>query len=199
VYEDLGSGCIADLSAYGVSEPLVADSLRAGVNLVSFSGDKLLGGPQAGVLAGDTNLVARVRRNPMFRAVRLDKVMYQALETTLQHYLFEEYDAIPALRMIRMSAAQIRDRAAKLVGSIPRADIVPGESVIGGGSTPEQAIPTYLIRVECSDSAATAEALRTGEPAVVARIENDRLLIDLRTVDPEEEAPLVAALQARSR
>ena len=107
LYEDLGSGCVADLRAFGVEEPLVADSIRAGVNLVSFSGDKLLGGPQAGILAGDAKLVARLRRNPMFRALRLDKLIYQALETTLRNLVLERWDQIPALRMISQSSEEL--------------------------------------------------------------------------------------------
>ncbi len=106
LYEDLGSGCVADLRAFGVNEPLVSDSLRAGVNLVSFSGDKLLGGPQAGILAGDAKLVARLRRNPMFRALRLDKLIYQALETTLRNLVLERWDQVPALRMISQSSEE---------------------------------------------------------------------------------------------
>ena len=118
VYEDLGSGCIVDLREYGVNEPLAQDSLGAGVNLISFSGDKLLGGPQAGIIAGDAELVARVRRNPLFRALRQDKLFHQAMETTLRHILLGELDCVPALRMIRMTAAQIRMRAEALAGRI---------------------------------------------------------------------------------
>ena len=112
VYEDLGSGCVADLRAFGVDEPLVADSIRAGASLVSFSGDKLLGGPQAGILAGEPRLVTRLRRNPMFRALRLDKLISQALETTLRNLLLQRWDQIPALRMISFSSHQLRARAA---------------------------------------------------------------------------------------
>ena len=117
VYEDLGSGCVTDLSAFGIDEPVVSDSLKAGASLVSFSGDKLLGGPQAGILAGNPDLVARLRRNPLFRALRLDKLIYQALETTLRHLLMERWDAVPALAMIRQPAAEIRDRAEALLGA----------------------------------------------------------------------------------
>ena len=120
-----------------------AESLRAGADLVSFSGDKLLGGPQAGILAGKPEIVARLRRNPMFRALRLDKLIYQALENTLRALVFEQWDRIPALRMIRMSADEIRERAERLLAQSPSlgARVEPGESVIGGGSTPEQSIP----------------------------------------------------------
>src|SRR5271163_4844949 len=115
VYEDLGSGCVVDL---GLNEPLAQDSLKAGANLISFSGDKMLGGPQAGIVAGDAELVARVRRNPLFRALRQDKVFYQAMEGTLRHILLGELDCVPALRMIRMSADEIRRRAEALAGRL---------------------------------------------------------------------------------
>jgi L-seryl-tRNA(Ser) seleniumtransferase len=198
VYEDLGSGCVLDLRPYGIDEPLVADSLRDGADLVSFSGDKLLGGPQAGILAGKPEIVSRLRRNPMFRALRVDKTIYQILETTLRNLLLERWEKIPALGMIRSSAAQIRARAEgilPLLAGMP-AKIVEGESVIGGGSTPEQALPTYLISIECEQVTAVERRLREGDPPVVARIEEDRLLIDLRTVRAEEEPPLVKALLA---
>jgi len=200
VYEDLGSGCIVDLRAFGIEEPLVADSLRAGADLVSFSGDKLLGGPQAGILAGKAKIVARLRRNPMFRALRLDKMIYQALETTLRHVLLEHWEQVPALRMIRQSAAEIRERAAGLLDSLPglRAQLVPGESVIGGGATPEQSIPTWLIAIECADDEAAQRRLRANNPPVIARVEEGRLLLDLRTVLREEETELASALQALS-
>src|SRR5579871_799526 len=105
LYEDLGSGCLVHLSPFGISEPTVAESFHAGVNLVSFSGDKLLGGPQAGLLVGDAELVTRLRRNPLFRALRLDKLITQALETTLRHLVFENWDEIPALQMIRTTTS----------------------------------------------------------------------------------------------
>jgi L-seryl-tRNA(Ser) seleniumtransferase len=195
VYEDLGSGCLVDLTHWGVSEPVASESLRAGVNLISFSGDKLLGGPQAGILAGDPELVLRLRRNPMFRALRLDKLIYSALETTLRHVLFCRSESIPAMRMIAMPAEQIRDRAQSLVerAGLP-ADIVAGRSVIGGGSTPDQALPTWLVALKTTRSNDVERELRTGDPAVIARIENDRLVLDLRTVFESEEEQLAAAL-----
>jgi L-seryl-tRNA(Ser) seleniumtransferase len=200
VYEDLGSGCVVDLRPFGVDEPLVRESLSAGADLVSFSGDKLLGGPQAGMLAGKADLVARLRRNPMFRALRLDKLIYQALENTLRALVLEQWERIPALRMIRMSAEELRARAERMVESTPglQARIEPGESVIGGGSTPEQSIPTWLIAIEPADVVAAEKKLRTGDPPVIARIEDERLLLDLRTVFPEEEEELRRALQALS-
>jgi L-seryl-tRNA(Ser) seleniumtransferase len=196
LYEDLGSGCIVDLRPFGIDEPLVRDSLAAGASLVSFSGDKLLGGPQAGILAGQPELVARLRRNPLFRALRLDKLAYQALGNTLRHLLFEAWERIPALAMIRQPAAAIRSRAEALLARLPRlpASLLEGQSVIGGGATPEQSLPTWLIAVEGNASRAE-KRLRHGNPPVVARIQNDTLLLDLRTVFPEEEEELAAALE----
>jgi L-seryl-tRNA(Ser) seleniumtransferase len=197
VYEDLGSGCVVDLRPFGIEEPLVADSLKAGADLVSFSGDKLLGGPQAGILAGKAEIVTRLRRNPLFRALRLDKFIYQALENTLRNLLLERWDAVPALAMIRQTAGEIRARAEKLAAGVPEthAEVVPGNSVIGGGATPDQAIATWLIAIACPGLAAAEARLRAGDPPVIARIEDERLLLDLRTVLPEEEAELAAALR----
>jgi L-seryl-tRNA(Ser) seleniumtransferase len=198
VYEDLGSGCVVDLRAFGINEPLATDSLHAGVDLISFSGDKLLGGPQAGILAGKPEIVARLRRNPMFRALRLDKLIYQALDTTLRALLLEQWDRIPALEMIRMSADKIRERADRLVAraALRHARVEQGQSVIGGGSTPEQSIPTWLIAIGCKDVVAAERQLRLSDPPVIARIEDGRLLVDLRTVFPEEEEELARALSA---
>ncbi len=198
LYEDLGSGCVADLRAFGVEEPLVADSLRAGVNLVSFSGDKLLGGPQAGIIAGDAELVARLRRNPMFRALRLDKLIYQALENTLRNLVLERWDRIPALRMISQSGRDLRARAEHFCAGLDglRVEVIEGSSMIGGGSTPGQPLKSWLIAMDCADVAEAERRCRWNDPPVVARIENGRLLIDLRTVFPSEEDELVRAIRA---
>jgi len=198
VYEDLGSGCMADLSGAGLDEPLAAASLAAGADLVSFSGDKLLGGPQAGILAGRPDLVERLRRNPMYRALRLDKLIYQALARTLADLLFERWDRIPALRMIRLSAAEIRERAQRLLASLEgvRAELTPGRSVVGGGSTPEQSLETWLIAISPARAAEMERRLRAADPPVIARVEQDRVLLDLRTVFPEEEAELAAAVRS---
>jgi L-seryl-tRNA(Ser) seleniumtransferase len=197
VYEDLGSGCVVDLRAFGIDEPLVADSIRAGANLVSFSGDKLLGGPQAGILAGDRELIARLRRNPMFRALRLDKLIYQALETTLRNLLLERWDQIPALSMISQSAADMRVRAERLASRLDgiRTTVVEGSSLIGGGSTPERPLQSWLIAVQCDDVVKAEERCRMSDPPVVARIENGRLLFDLRTVFQWEEEELVRVIR----
>jgi L-seryl-tRNA(Ser) seleniumtransferase len=206
LYEDLGSGCVVDLRAFGpgtfgMDEPLVADSIRAGVNLVSFSGDKLLGGPQAGILAGDTELVARLRRNPMFRALRLDKLIYQSLELTLRNLVLERWDQIPALRMILQSSEELRARSERLLGRLDgvRAEVMEGSSVIGGGSTPGQPLRTWLIAIDCADVMEVERRCRLGDPPVIARIEDGRLLLDLRTVFARDEEQLAAAIRAATK
>ena len=194
VYEDLGSGCLVDLRSFGVDEPLVSESIHDGADLVSFSGDKLLGGPQAGILAGKADLIARLRRNPLFRALRLDKLIYQALEATLRNLLLERWHCVPALAMIRQSADEVRVRAEALAARLPGAEVRPGESVIGGGSTPDQSIPTWLVAIACDDVVEFERRLRLSDPPVIARVEDDRLMVDLRTVFVDEEAELTRAL-----
>jgi L-seryl-tRNA(Ser) seleniumtransferase len=208
VYEDLGSGCLADLSASGINEPVARASCDAGVDIVSFSGDKLLGGPQAGIIAGKREFIDRIRRNPLFRALRVDKLTIAALEVTLNAYLRGALDEIPALRMIRATADDIAQRAEALAGKLRRAlanasvaiDTRPGFSVIGGGSTPDQQLPTHLISVSSSQFSPATLETRLRKPAsgppVIARIEDERLILDLRTVFPDEEPALVAAIVA---
>jgi L-seryl-tRNA(Ser) seleniumtransferase len=172
--------------------------------LVTFSGDKLLGGPQAGIIAGKPEWVRRIRRNPLFRALRVDKLTYAALEATLRDYLFGRYDRIPVLRMIRADAEEIRRRTERFVSGLRLGEsasiaVEAGESVLGGGSTPDQSVPTTLIHIRPApgQSAGRVEQrLRRGSPAVVARIEDDCLLIDLRTVQPAQESSLADALQS---
>jgi len=189
LYEDLGSGCIADLP---IREPLVRESLEAGVNLVSFSGDKLLGGQQAGILTGDADLVARTRKNPLFRALRVDKVVIKGLAETLQRLIFAKYDEIPALKMLRTSADEIRARAEKLRERVPSLEIIEGRSVAGGGSTPDQSLPTWLLAIS-GDVVAIEKKLRAKN--IIARIENNKVVLDLRTVFPEEEDDLIASIR----
>jgi len=196
VYEDLGSGCLADLRPFGIDEPMVSESLQAGADLVSFSGDKLLGGPQAGVLAGRAELVARLRRNPLFRALRVDKMIYAALETSLRNTLFERWDAVPALAMIRQTAANVHARAQALLARFQDldAEILHGRSVIGGGATPDQSLDTWLISPNVADVVDAERRLRGGDPPVIGRIEDERLVLDLRTVLPVEEEELARQL-----
>jgi L-seryl-tRNA(Ser) seleniumtransferase len=189
LYEDLGSGCIAELP---IREPLVKESLEAGVNLVSFSGDKLLGGQQAGILTGDADLVARMRKNPLFRALRVDKLVVKGLAETLRELIFAKYDEIPALKMLRMSADEIRARAEKIRLLVPGLVIIEGRSVAGGGSTPDQSLATWLLAMS-GDVVQIERKLRAKR--IIARIENEKVVIDLRTVFPEEEDELVRVLR----
>ncbi|MHB8734008.1 MAG: L-seryl-tRNA(Sec) selenium transferase [Terriglobales bacterium] len=200
VAEDLGSGCLVDLEKAGLAhEPRVGESLAAGVDVVMYSGDKLLGGPQAGLLGGRRTVLDAIRANPMFRALRVDRLTYAALAATLQAYAREDYAAIPALRMIFDTT--IGARAQAFVARLPpeyHAHLRNGQSVIGGGTTPGQGLPTTLIALQPQRfKVADLEArLRAGSPPVVTRIEDDRLLLDLRTVFPEQEAELERALRA---
>lgn len=205
IYEDLGSGCLIDLSPSGITEPVAKASLEAGATVVTFSGDKMLGGPQAGIIAGQKEIVARIRRNPLFRALRVDKLTIAALEATLQAYRRGQYDEIPALRMIRSTREELRKRsenfAERLAPSIPgdaKVEILGGFSVIGGGSTPDQQLPGEVITITSArhSPASLEEHLRKTKNStpVIARIEDDRLVIDLRTVFPEEEPALASAL-----
>ncbi|MDR1729029.1 MAG: L-seryl-tRNA(Sec) selenium transferase [Acidobacteriota bacterium] len=203
--EDIGSGCLADLRPYGIAdEPMVRESLDAGVALVSFSGDKLLGGPQAGVIAGEEKLVAPIRRNPLMRTYRVDKLVYGALQATLDSYRRGRALAeVPVLRMISMTKGELARRARgfarRLRAALPedvRVRVIDGDSVIGGGSCPDCFLPTKLVALESGRArpAAVEARLRSGEPPAVIRVEEDRALIDLRTVFPEQEAVLVKAL-----
>lgn len=198
LYEDLGSGCIADLRPFGVNEPLVGNSLKAGASLVSFSGDKLLGGPQCGIIAGDDNLVTRIRRNPLYRAFRVDKLIIQALETTLRHLLFRNWEALPALRMIMTPESALQARAERVAGGIRRAQPVvrPDRSPIGGGSTPDQALPTWVIELSSGNASQLERRFRSMAVPVIARIENDRVILDMRTISDDEEADLIEAVNA---
>jgi L-seryl-tRNA(Ser) seleniumtransferase len=198
VYEDLGSGCLIDLRAYGVNEPLVEDSFSAGANLVSFSCDKLLGGPQSGIVAGDDALVARVRRNPLYRAFRIDKLLIEALENTLRILLSCRYAAIPTLEMIAESSASVRARAERVATLLHtlHPEVIASETAIGGGSTPDQVLPTFVIQLNLQPVTRVERLLRLGSPPVIARIEKDRLLLDMRTVAPSEEDTLALAVLA---
>ena len=204
VLEDLGSGEIFDLRQVGVQgEPMIADSLRAGVDVVTYSGDKLLGGPQAGLISGNRELVAKIRGNPLFRALRVDKMFYAALEATLLAYLREDYDSIPALRMMRLTDEQLVHRARQLAERLREecpgvlAEVMESRSVIGGGSAPGATLPTRVVAITSGQLGADAllERLRAWETPIIARVEDERVLLDLRTVDPAQEAAIVAAIK----
>jgi L-seryl-tRNA(Ser) seleniumtransferase len=199
--EDLGSGALVDLATFGVaSEPSVLDSLRAGVDVVTYSGDKLLGGPQSGLISGRRDLVARMRSNSLFRALRVDKLTYAALEATLLAYAKRDHDAIPALKMMRLTKDEIGRRAEAVAARVraPKlpVEVIDGESVIGGGAAPSSVLPTRLLAVSCDGLSADelAARLRASDPAIIARVEEGRVLLDLRTVFPEQDEVIVRAL-----
>ena len=203
--EDLGSGALFDLSLVGVgNEPGVADSLRAGVDIVTYSGDKLLGGPQAGILSGRSDLISRMRSNSLFRALRVDKLTYAALEATLLAYVKRDYDSVPTLRMIRLNKEDVNKRADALAEQLRKKgfliDIIDGESVIGGGAAPTAVLPTTLIAISLPGVTANElEArLRSSDPPVIARVENGQVLFDLRTVFLEQDAILANTLKKLS-
>jgi L-seryl-tRNA(Ser) seleniumtransferase len=199
--EDQGSGALFNLQSVGVSgENGVLDSLRAGVDVVLYSGDKLLGGPQAGILSGRGDLVARMRSNSLFRALRVDKLTYAALEATLLAYVKQDYNSIPALRMMHFTKEEITHRAEALAVQVARPEIevavIDGESVIGGGAAPSAVLPTKLLALSCHGVSADelAAQLRTAETPVIVRVEDGRVLVDLRTVFPEQTEVLASML-----
>jgi len=206
--EDLGSGALFDLRMVGINEePGVLDSLRAGVHLVTYSGDKLLGGPQAGLISGRADLVQKMRSNSLFRALRVDKLTYAALEATLLAYVKRDYNTVPALRMMQTSKEEIGKRAERMVKSLsdknvrptqPALEIIDGESLVGGGSAPSAVLPTKLLAIACNGRSADelAARLRCSSPPVIARVDEGRVLLDLRTVFPEQDEVLTQILAA---
>jgi L-seryl-tRNA(Ser) seleniumtransferase len=207
LFEDAGSGALTDLSAFGLGdEPLISRSIADGADLVAFSGDKLLGGPQAGIIAGRAELIDKIQRHPLYRALRVDKLAYAALEATLSSYLREtQFEEVPTMRTLAASQEDIRERAEKFVASTTAIggvtlSIVEGESVIGGGSAPDVKPRTALIAVEVPGvKAEEVEArLRAFDVPVIARIEGDRVVLDLRTMDVSEEVELSNAIEALS-
>ncbi len=204
--EDLGSGALVNLQSFGISgEPSVLDSLRAGVDVVTYSGDKLLGGPQAGLISGRADLVMRMRANSLFRALRVDKLTYAALEATLLAYVKRDHDAIPTLKMMRLTKEEIGKRAETLAAQVRSSklniEVTDGESVIGGGAAPSSVLPTRLLALSCSGLSADelATRLRASDPPIIARVEQGRVLLDLRTVFEGQDETLKTALIALGR
>ena len=198
VLHDLGSGSLLDTRAYGLgAEPRGQDSVRAGAALTAFSGDKLLGGPQAGILVGERPLIDRLRRHPMARAVRSDKLCLAALSATLLHYVREEAEAqIPVWAMIAAPPADLKRRAEGWQSRLGRGELVEGRSTVGGGSLPEETLPTWLLSLLVPHPSEFARRLRELDPPIVGRIMDDRLVLDPRTVLPDEEETLLAGLAA---
>jgi len=196
LFDDLGSGTLLDTAAYGLAhEPTIQESVAAGVSVVSCSGDKLLGGPQAGIVLGRADLIARLKKFPLTRALRVDKTTLAGLQATLRHYLLgEATDKIPVWRMISQDEATLEKRAKAWVRRLKSlgvaARVVPGRSAVGGGSLPGETLPTHLVALEVASPDTMAARLRAGEPPVITRIEDGRLVLDPRTVLPEQEAML---------
>lgn len=210
VIEDLGSGLLVDLSPWGIrGEPLVGDSLRAGIDVVTFSGDKLLGGPQAGIILGRRKYLEAMKRNHLLRALRVDKLTLAALEATLRLYLepSRAMTRVPALRMLTAGPGELEARAGKLAALLVRAcgqaiqaEVVGGFSQAGGGSLPGVDLPSFMVQVQLQDTGlrieALAESLRQGDPAVIGRVHKDKLLLDVRTIPEGDFAELVRCFQA---
>jgi L-seryl-tRNA(Ser) seleniumtransferase len=205
VAEDLGSGWLGwpdrdRLPEPLREEPIVSDSIQSGADVVCFSGDKLLGGPQAGIIAGRAEPLDRIRRHPLMRALRVDKLTYAALEATLEEHAIGHDDDVPVMRMLRLSAEDIDRRADALARALTAsgwtATVIDGSSTVGGGSAPGSVLPTRLIRLEYANLSADEieQRLRALTPAVIARIEDDRVVLDLRTVLPFQDDVLAQSL-----
>ena len=197
LFDDLGSGTLLDTALYGLAhEPTIQESVKAGATLVSCSGDKLLGGPQAGIILGQCGAIATLKKFPLTRALRVDKTTLAGLQATLRHYLLgEATEKVPVWRMISQDELALQKRAKqwvrKLRGLGVSAQVLPGRSTVGGGSLPGETLPTHLIALEVDSPDAVSARLRAGDPPTVARIEDDRLVLDPRTVLPEQEADLL--------
>ena len=191
---DTGSGLLSPARGVPAEEPSAIEALAQGADLVCFSGDKLLGGPQAGIILGRSDLVSALRAHPIARAVRVDKMTVAALEAVLRLHAEGRRSELPAWRSLTAPPAEVRRRSAALAGALDRAKVVRGESVAGGGSLPGWAIPTSLVRLPVASAEAVAAHLRIGNPSVFCRVNGDALLFDLRTVAPEEDERLLRAI-----
>ncbi|HSR33487.1 MAG TPA: L-seryl-tRNA(Sec) selenium transferase [Anaerolineae bacterium] len=202
LFDDLGSGTLLDTAPYGLAhEPTIQESVAAGASLVSCSGDKLLGGPQAGIILGRADLIGRLKEFPLTRALRVDKTTLAGLQATLRHYLLgEALEKVPVWKMISQDEATLQKRARawarKLKSLDVSAQVVSGRSAVGGGSLPGESLPTRLVALDLQSPDAVAARLREGEPPVISRIEDGRLVLDPRTVLPEQEATLWRLIRA---
>ena len=195
--DDVGSGCLLDTREFGLAhEPRPQDSIQAGVDLVLFSGDKLLGGPQAGLIVGRRSAVDGLRSHPLMRVLRLDKAAIAGLAATLQHYLAgDAVQAVPIWRMIAADPEALRERAEHWRSQVGAGDVQPSQSAIGGGSLPAETRPTFVWSLEFDHSNDAARYLRDHDPPIIARVEHDQLILDPRTVLPDQDTAVIAALQ----
>ena len=196
VMDDLGSGTLLDTAHYGLQhEPTIQESLAAGVDVLTFSGDKLLGGPQAGIIIGRMDLLAKIKKHPLARAVRVDKTRLAALAATLLHYLKDEaLQEIPVWRMISLPAELIQARAQRWADVLGRGEVVASRSTVGGGSLPEETLPTHVLALDVPQPNNFLAALRMLQPPIIARIEAERVMMDPRTVLPEEEGAFLRGI-----
>ena len=203
--EDIGSGLLVDLSMYGLDEPTVQEAVKAGMDLVTFSGDKLLGGPQCGIILGKTKLIEELRSNPLMRALRVDKLTLSALTATLAIYLYSDafMGEIPHLRMIMLDGPTIKRRAQRVERQLERIEgceirVVESSAAVGGGSCPGLKIPSWAVGVKSKRHSAQklAKLLRRQNPPVIATVSENRVNLDVRTILPEDEKVLIAALKS---
>ncbi len=197
VVDDLGSGAIYDTAKYGFShEPTVQESMQAGADVILFSGDKLLGGPQAGIIIGKKVLLDKIKKHPLARAVRADKACLAGISATLTHYLKDEAEReIPIVKMMSLTLKQIKGRAEAWRDELGQGTVVEGQSTVGGGSLPDESIPTFLLELKVKSADKFLRALRKNNPPIIARTENDKVLLDPRTVSPEQEGALMVGLK----
>lgn len=195
--DDLGSGTLLDTARFGLPhEPTIQESLAAGADVVCFSGDKLLGGPQAGILVGRADLLQKMKKHPLMRAIRADKLCLAALNATLLHYLKDEAERqIPVWQMIAATPEQMRGRATQWAQILGSGEIRADQSTIGGGSLPEETLPTFVLALKAANPKRLLARLRSHQPAIIARIQDDAVLLDPRTVLPEQENALLVGLQ----
>lgn len=187
--DDLGSGALIDTEKFGMAhEPTVQESIAAGADLVLFSGDKLIGGPQAGLLVGKREVINKLRSHPLARAVRADKTTIAGIHATLTHYLLGDAEQeVPIWRSISRPLGAIKARTEKLREAITDGDVIEGLSTVGGGSLPGETLPTWLLALQVKKTNVFLEKLRRADPPLIARVDKDQILIDLRTVEPEQD------------
>ena len=195
--DDLGSGTLIDTAQFGLEhEPTIQESLTAGADLVCFSGDKLLGGPQAGIIVGRGDLIGKLKKHPMARGVRADKLALAALTATLLHYLRDEADRkIPIWRMVSASPDLLKDRVQTWIETLERGSMIEGESTVGGGSLPGETLPTHLLALDIEKPDQFLKQLRQSHPPIIARVQDDLVIFDPRTVLPAQEGALLVSLQ----
>lgn len=191
--DDLGSGALLDSAKFGLAhEPMVQESIEKSADIVCFSGDKLLGGPQAGIILGKKVLLDKIRKHPLARALRADKTCLAGISATLEHYLKDEaVREIPVWKMIALKTSQIRKRANFWKKEIGSGEVIPGLSAVGGGSLPGETLPTFTLAIKVKNPDAFLADLRNTNPPIIARIENDKVVFDPRTVFPEQEQGLI--------